>query len=239
MVSVFGSNHLEEEKAVGDIKFMVEQLLRYHLEDYKKLILMEECTTKQCYVKLNTLSPKRLYNIRQRPKNILPGKKKMPQKDRISTKSLDLTNPRIKRNADCITENFTKKNCGLDEISKDPRKVSTNYTSNKQCNNSLDDLTKNPVIIPFRKHKGNNICGNNFIYCQNSVKVHPEKGNEIYNVSNQNCTLDESINDKRNNYPTISSTLLSYGNFKNNKAKQGRMRKFLATKSKECWYVKS
>ena len=285
-VSNFGG--VVEENAVGEMKSTVEEMLQDHLENFTKLILMEECTSKQCYVRVKKLSHKQQINITTKKKtnNICKDKEKMPKKKNNSCKSstksrpkqlsknpgeithvscLTLTIPRIRRKPHRLIENFTKKDCLVDEILNDPGDCTTKCASSQNSNDPFKQQPTKPVIIRFRKRSGTKTRTDN-IQCYKK-EDNGERGRENgkRNASNQNLTLAEYIKDKPMVCPNARSSLVPFNtplfphlpykpnslnipltteSFKrwgidwNKKAKQGQKKKSLAPKWKERWSVK-
>jgi hypothetical protein len=220
---------LVEEIAVGKMKTTVEEMLQDHLEKFTTLILMEECTSKQCYVRVKKLSHKQQINVttKQKSSNIYKDKERMPKKKINSTKSrqkqltknpgeithvscLTLTIPKIRKKSHRLIEKVTKKDCLVDEILNDPGVCTTNCALSQKSNNSLERLTTKPVIIPFRKRKRTETCTNNFQCYKNETKVQPGQENGTINAYNQNITLAEYIKDKPISCPDFRSSLVPF-----------------------------
>ena len=119
-----------EKTAIGKMKNTVEQMLQDHLEKFTKLILMEECTSKQCYVRLRKLSHTNYHDNSSKEKkavHLFKSKKKRPEKTKANkllpksskenndgnnhVTSLTLTIPRIRRKTHCLIANCPKKDC--------------------------------------------------------------------------------------------------------------------------------
>ena len=152
---------------------LVEEILQKHLENFTRIILMEECTSKVCCVKLKKLSHKEsnvLNRDKETKKRDLSRKKckKRRQKHKSShdvnihngskkdiyVSSLTLTTPRIRKKSsvhnDSNTTKSVKPDCLIDEFLNDPTDT---IPSHSKGTTPLKFLRKQPVIIPFSKQK--------------------------------------------------------------------------------------
>ena len=152
---------------------LVEEILQKHLENFTRIILMEECTSKICRVKLKKLSHKESFNLNQDKetyKNYLSRKKRMKPRRKHTTchdvnihnggekniyvSSLTLTTPRIRKKSavpiDSNTTKSVKPDCLIDEFLNDPADTIPPHSKD---NTPLKFLRKQPVIIPFSKQK--------------------------------------------------------------------------------------
>ena len=147
---------------------LVEEILQKHLENFTRIILMEECTTKVCCVKLKKLSRTESNNLsryKEMNKRDLSRKKCMKRKRKytkshnwgeknIYVSSLTLTTPRIRKKSsvhiDSNTTKSVKPDCLIDEFLNDPADTIPPHSKD---NTPLKFLRKQPVIIPFSKRK--------------------------------------------------------------------------------------
>ena len=223
-------HELVEKTAIGKMKNTVEQMLQDHLEKFTKLILMEECTSKQCYVKLKKMSYANYYDNsykKRKSVQLFKAKKKRPRKrevNRLLSKlakedkdgnnhvtSLTMTIPRIRRKTHSLIANCPKKDCLIDEILHDPGESMTDELSNAKCNKSLNHLVRKPVIIHFAKRKGDDIGAKPSEDSLKHEKNKIGKENEACNKSNQGITIAEYINKKPSFCPLDGSSHVSFG----------------------------
>ena len=152
---------------------LVEEILQKHLENFTRIILMEECTSKICRVKLKKLSHKESFNLNQDKetyKNYLSRKKRMKPRRKHTTchdvnihnsgenniyvSSLTLTTPRIRKKSSVHNDSnatmSAKPDCLIDEFLNDPADT---IPSHSKDTTPLKFLRKQPVIIPFSKQK--------------------------------------------------------------------------------------
>ena len=152
---------------------LVEEILQKHLENFTRIILMEECTSKVCCVKLKRLSHKISNNLnrdKETNKRYLSRKKCKKRRQKHTTchnvnihndgkkniyvSSLTLTTPRIRKKSsahnDSNTTKSVKPDCLIDEFLNDPADT---FPSHSKGTTPLKFLRKQPVIIPFSKQK--------------------------------------------------------------------------------------
>ena len=152
---------------------LVEEILQKHLENFTRIILMEECTSKACCVKLTKLSHKQSNNLnrdKETNKRDLSRKKCKKRRQKHTTcrnvnihndgkkniyvSSLTLTTPRIRKKSsvhnDSNTTKSVKPDCLIDEFLNDPADT---IPSLSKGTTPLKFLKKQPVIIPFSKQK--------------------------------------------------------------------------------------
>ena len=186
------------EKTQSSKMNRVEEILQKHLENFTRIILMEECTSKVCCVKLKKLSHKESNNLnhdKETNKRKLSRKKCMKRRQKHTTShnvninngskkniyvsSLTLTTPRIRKKSSVHNDSNTTKSvepdCLIDEFLNDP---ADNIPSHSKDNTPLKFLRKQPVIIQFSKQKPSRNIGTaldgNLTKC--STNVHQGEG---------------------------------------------------------------
>ena len=160
---------------------LVEEILQKHLENFTRIILMEECTSKVCCVKLKKLSRKESNNLnryKEMKKRDLSRKKCIKRKRKHTTShgvnihnggekniyvsSLTLTTPRIRKKSSVHNDSnatmSAKPDCLIDEFLNDPADTTPSHSKD---NTPLKFLRKQPVIIPFSKQKPSRNIGPN------------------------------------------------------------------------------
>ena len=196
---------------------LVEEILQKHLEKFTRIILMEECTSKVCCVKLKKLSYKAPKNFNRDKetkkreisrKNGMKGRQKHTKchgvniqnggEKNIYVSSLTLTTPRIRKKSSVhdysSTAKSVKPDCLIDEFLNDPADT---IPSPSKDNTPLKFLRKQPVIIPFSKQKPSRNIGT-------TLAGNPTKRSTNV-LQEENCTETPTRGDDKSSFCDSSS----------------------------------
>ena len=158
-------------------KLKLDQLLQSHLESFKRLILMEECTKKSCYVKLERMSNRHLAKYFDRSPILSDNYFRYRLRTMTQTHSSLMTQSQksrivklasiLQKNAEkCINFSVSTKSKKYKKSSTISRKrhsidehFSSDSSENSSSDNSLTQQQKDPIktyrtspiIIPFSK----------------------------------------------------------------------------------------
>jgi len=191
-------------------KLELDQMLQSHLESFKRLILMEECTRKSCYVKLKRISNRNLAKYFDRSPILSDNYFRYRLRTMTQTHNSLMTQSQksrivklasiLQKNAEkCINFSVSTQSQKYIKSSAIPRKrhsIDEYFSSDSSENSSSDNLltrqqkdpiktySTSPIIIPFSKrHREQN----------NSNRHHDAKTKSRNRAIKSNTTTNKDI----------------------------------------------